>query len=264
MVRIAHAPTNRAIKSTDALIAVVEAFRAEGLPVELDLIEQVTLGECLARKAAADIYFDQVILGYGCNAIEAWGMGIPVIAGADPWTLERMRREFDGRLPFLVATEETIADVLRRWWSAPTCGPRWGPVGHGARRALPRRGALRSSGWSTSTCGRSPGAPRTRPAAQRRQCRGSGIVVSIDWTDRRRAVASALRARGVESDLLDADLTAYARAAIEEIVGPGIGPTTGLIRSTVGRPCLLVSPPIARHSYHRVTEAGHRARGRYE
>lgn len=112
-VRIAHAPTSRQIKSTDALIAAVETLKGEGLPVELDVIEGMTWAQCLARKAKADIYFDQVKLGYGCNAVEAWGMGMPVVAGADAWTLDRMRSEFGGELPFVEATEGTIADVLR-------------------------------------------------------------------------------------------------------------------------------------------------------
>ncbi len=112
-VRIAHAPTDRGIKSTDALIAAVDALKAEGLPVELDVIEGVSWAQCLARKAAADIYFDQVQLGYGCNAVEAWGMGMPVIAGAAPWTLDRMGKEFGGVLPFYTATEDTILDAVR-------------------------------------------------------------------------------------------------------------------------------------------------------
>jgi hypothetical protein len=66
----------------------------------------------MAIKATADIYFDQVILGYGCNAVEAWGMGIPVIAGAQPWTLNKMT-ELWGGLPFYSATEQTIADSIR-------------------------------------------------------------------------------------------------------------------------------------------------------
>ena len=41
-------------------------------------------------------------------------MGIPVVAGADDWTLDAMRREFGTRtLPFMVATETSIADALR-------------------------------------------------------------------------------------------------------------------------------------------------------
>jgi hypothetical protein len=124
VVRVAHSPTFRTLKSTEAVISAVADLQAEGLPVELDLIERVTWGECLRRKARADIYIDQVILGYGCNAIEAWGMGLPVIAGVDPdradavnhpipgSTRDRMLREF-GSLPFYEASESTIVDTLR-------------------------------------------------------------------------------------------------------------------------------------------------------
>jgi hypothetical protein len=113
-VRIVSAPTNREIKSTDALEAAVRELQAEGLPVDLVIVQGKTWAECLAVKATADIYFDQVQLGYGCNAIEAWGLGIPVVAGADDWTLDAMRREFGTKaLPFMVATETSIADALR-------------------------------------------------------------------------------------------------------------------------------------------------------
>lgn len=114
LVRIVSAPTNRAIKSTDALEQAVRELQAEGLPVELVLVEGKTWEQCLKVKATADIYFDQVKLGYGCNAVEAWGMGIPVVAGADDWTLNRMKQEWNTEiLPFYEATEQTIADRLR-------------------------------------------------------------------------------------------------------------------------------------------------------
>lgn len=111
-IRVVSAPTNRVWKSTDALEVAVRALRAEGLPVDLVLVEGKPWAECMEIKATADIYFDQVILGYGCNAIEAWGMGIPVVAGADAWTTARMLDEF-GTLPYLEATPETIAAALR-------------------------------------------------------------------------------------------------------------------------------------------------------
>ena len=128
-VLIAHAPTNRAIKSTAALIKAVERMQAEGLPVDLDLIERVPWTECLERKAKADIYFDQVILGYGCNALEAWGMGIPVVAGAADETLDEMERRF-GYLPFYHATEETIYDALRELVESPKLRAKYGRIGH--------------------------------------------------------------------------------------------------------------------------------------
>lgn len=86
-VLIAHAPTNREVKSTAAFLEAVDRLRAEGHDIEVDLIEGRTWDECLERKARADIYFDQVKLGYGNNSVECWGMGIPVIAGAAPVTL---------------------------------------------------------------------------------------------------------------------------------------------------------------------------------
>lgn len=128
-VLIAHAPTNRAIKSTEALIKAVERMQSEGLPVDLDLIERVPWTECLERKSKADIYFDQVILGYGCNALEAWGMGIPVVAGAADETLDEIERRF-GHLPFYHATEETIYDALKELVESPELRKQYGRIGH--------------------------------------------------------------------------------------------------------------------------------------
>jgi hypothetical protein len=134
-VRIVSCPTNREIKSTDALEAAVAQLQAEGLPVELVIVTGRPWAESLAVKATADIYFDQVGLGYGCNAVEAWGMGIPVIAGADPWTLARMRKEWNLRgntpLPFYPATEATIAESIRALVNAgPDSREEWADVGY--------------------------------------------------------------------------------------------------------------------------------------
>jgi len=119
MVKVAHAPTARKIKSTEPFLAAIARLQAEGYDVELDLIEKVPWDECLRRKASADIYFDQTILGYGNNAIEAWGMGIPVIAGAQEATLAEMRKRFSNELPFYQATEGTIYEALKALIQSP-------------------------------------------------------------------------------------------------------------------------------------------------
>jgi nucleotide-binding universal stress UspA family protein len=139
VLRIAHAPTNRAVKSTEAFLAAAERLGRE-LPVEVILIERTPWTECLRRKATADIYFDQVALGYGNNAIEAWGMGIPVVAGAARDTLDEMERRFGSTdhghqpqaLPFLLADEGSIYRALRLL-ADPEVRAAWGE--HGRRHA---------------------------------------------------------------------------------------------------------------------------------
>lgn len=110
VLRIAHAPTDRRVKSTAAFLRAVERLR-EHVPVELELIEGASWGECLTRKGGADIYFDQVMLGYGNNSIEAMAMGIPVIAGAADATLDEYQSRF-GQIPFYAADEGGIYSAL--------------------------------------------------------------------------------------------------------------------------------------------------------
>lgn len=126
-IRIVHCPTNRALKGTDVLIRAVRALVAKGLPVELVIVEGKTNAETLAEKAKADVVFDQLAYGYGCNAVEAWGMGVPVVAGADEWTLAEMRRQW-GDLPFYVATPEDLTDRLSQMLD-PAVRKEWGQRG---------------------------------------------------------------------------------------------------------------------------------------
>lgn len=115
---ISHCPTQRGYKNTEAFVAAVDRLVEKGRRVRLDLVEGVTWQQCLGRKARSDIHLDQMTYGYGCNAVEAWGMGIPVVAGVDeslvPGTRERMLDTFGGSLPFAEASEATIVDVLDR------------------------------------------------------------------------------------------------------------------------------------------------------
>jgi len=126
-VRIAHAPTERGIKSTEAFLAACERLSGS-YAIEVVLIEQQPWTRCLDLKATADIFFDQCILGYGVNALEAWGMGIPVIAGASEPILDRMRAEI-GKLPFYPTTEATIEQSLEALIAAPNLRQEWGERG---------------------------------------------------------------------------------------------------------------------------------------
>lgn len=147
-VRVVTCPTNREIKSTATLEAAVRRLADEGLDIDLVVVEGLRWEEALKIKATADIYFDQVLLGVGCNAIEAWAMDIPVIAGAGPWTLGQMERTW-GDIPFRQATEETIGDAVLDLAVHPKKRESWAKKGkahvlrfHDERPALARLAEL--------------------------------------------------------------------------------------------------------------------------
>lgn len=108
VLRIGHNPTNRGWKSTDTLITAVEKLKPE-IPIELVLVERQPWSVSLRAKSTIDVYFDQVKLGYGNNAIEAWGMSVPVIAGGAESTLREMQSRF-GQLPFYQA-EDSVHSI---------------------------------------------------------------------------------------------------------------------------------------------------------
>lgn len=127
-VRIVHCPTNRAGKHTELLIATVKKLQ-KTLPVELVLVEGKTNADVLYEKAKADIVFDQLMWGYGCNSVEAWAMGVPVISGADDWTSSRMTEEWGG-LPFYAATEDTLEQAIRDMVESKELRAEWGQRGY--------------------------------------------------------------------------------------------------------------------------------------
>lgn len=108
-VRIAHAPTSRAKKGTDAVIAACEQ-----LPVELDLIENVRHDEAIERYKRADILVDQLEIGWhGVFAIEGMALGKPVVGYIRDEPRERTERAFGLELPIVNATRDDLAARLR-------------------------------------------------------------------------------------------------------------------------------------------------------
>ena len=117
-IRVGHAPTNAAIKGTAAFAEAMHRLSGR-YPVEPVLIQRMTWKQCLALKATCDILFDQPVLGYGVNAIEAWAMGLPVVAGvADPRVRGIMLATW-GRLPFVEADETGLEAALERLIADP-------------------------------------------------------------------------------------------------------------------------------------------------
>jgi glycosyltransferase involved in cell wall biosynthesis len=116
-VRIAHAPNHRGFKGTEFIIAAVEQLRAEGLDVELVLIEGVQNSE--VRRIfthEVDVLCDQIIAtGYALNAMEGMAAGLPVVANLEDDRLTAVLRRYSylDECPILSASPETIAERLR-------------------------------------------------------------------------------------------------------------------------------------------------------
>lgn len=132
-VRIAHAPTDRSVKSTETVVKAVETLQKRGYPVELLLIERQTHAKTIEIKAKhADILVDQLKLGYGCNAIEAWAMGIPVIGGVTQyaeWRDHMLARFAPDGLPFYEANEENLTERIAQLVRSVALREHWAAVG---------------------------------------------------------------------------------------------------------------------------------------
>ncbi len=106
---VTHAPTNRMIKGTRYVMMAKRQLRGQA---DFVIIQRQPWIICLTLKASSHIFIDQLSLGYGNNAIEAWAMDLPVIAGATPQIIAKMTEVYEGQLPFFLATRETLRDRL--------------------------------------------------------------------------------------------------------------------------------------------------------
>jgi glycosyltransferase involved in cell wall biosynthesis len=79
-IRVLHAPNHRVIKGTQYFMKAVDDLLAEGLEIELVLLEKVSNEEIKRVMASVDIVADQLIIGwYAMFAIEAMAMEKPVL-----------------------------------------------------------------------------------------------------------------------------------------------------------------------------------------
>jgi glycosyltransferase involved in cell wall biosynthesis len=108
---VLHAPSNRASKGTAEILAAIDQLRGRGVRLRLDLVENVTRDQALARLAQADIAIDQLKVGwYGGFAVEAMSLGKPVICHIKDETPGD--NPFGEELPIVRTGPETLADDL--------------------------------------------------------------------------------------------------------------------------------------------------------
>jgi glycosyltransferase involved in cell wall biosynthesis len=121
-VRVMHAPNHRGVKGTEFLVAAVETLRAEGLDIDLELVEGRPNEEVRALMQEVDVFADQFILtGYGLAAVEAMASGLPAMCNLEDDYVMRVFRlySFFGECPVVSASPELIADRLRLLVTSP-------------------------------------------------------------------------------------------------------------------------------------------------
>ena len=106
---IVHAPSSRAKKGTEHVIAA-----CEGLAADLRIVEGLHHDEALALYRDADIVVDQLNAGwYGLFAIECMALGKPVVAFLHNEAVRRTEEAFGVDVPIVSATAETLRERLR-------------------------------------------------------------------------------------------------------------------------------------------------------
>jgi hypothetical protein len=107
ILRIGHAPTNRAAKGSDVIIPIVKDLE-QNYAIKLILIENLPYQDALKRKAKCHIFIDQIgDLGYGINSLESLAMGIPTCSCLAPGFDEQYPDH-----PFIVIDSENLKSQL--------------------------------------------------------------------------------------------------------------------------------------------------------
>ncbi len=114
---ISHSPNHRGFKGTSFIVCAVNELIAEGLQIELVLIEGKKNTEVKAiLEEKIDLHIEQIIAtGYALSAIEGMAAGLPVIANLESKDYQTLfsRWSFLGECPIISSTPENIKDVIR-------------------------------------------------------------------------------------------------------------------------------------------------------
>lgn len=115
-LRVLHAPNHRAIKGTEQILFAVAELEAEGIPIELVLVEKKPNAEVKEAMAECDVVLDQLVIGwYAMFALEGMAMSKPVICYLrdDLVDLYLSTGAISEPPPLISATQITIKDRLR-------------------------------------------------------------------------------------------------------------------------------------------------------
>ena len=111
---ILHAPSNRKIKNTLAVIGAIDTLKDEGLEIELNLVENVEHKKLMGMISESNIIVDWINPDfgiYGVLSIEAMAIGRPVICTLT----ESLYKEYD--LPIINCHPNDLSNTIRNLYS---------------------------------------------------------------------------------------------------------------------------------------------------
>jgi glycosyltransferase involved in cell wall biosynthesis len=118
---VVHAPTDRAVKGTRHVVAAVERLRADGVDVELRLVEGAPHSEARELYAGATLAVDQLLLGwYGSFGVELMALGKPLVCFLRHEDLGVLPAGMRVELPVESATPDDLPEVLRGLLARPS------------------------------------------------------------------------------------------------------------------------------------------------
>jgi glycosyltransferase involved in cell wall biosynthesis len=131
-VNVLHIPNHRGAKGTEFLIHEVEKLKADGLRVNLLLLEKVPNDRVKEAMQEVDVLADQFIIsGYGLAAIEGMACGLPVLSNLDYSTYMRLFRRYSflNECPIVSTTPEMIYPILKFLITQPKLREQLGRAG---------------------------------------------------------------------------------------------------------------------------------------
>ena len=116
VVKILHTPNHKGFKGTEFLVQAIEELKAEGIKVELILLENIQNEEVKKIMQDVDILAEQFIgTGYALSGIEGMASGLPVLANLENEAYTRIFRRYSflNECPILSTTPEILKENLK-------------------------------------------------------------------------------------------------------------------------------------------------------
>lgn len=116
-LRVFHAPNHKTIKGSEHFMRAVEELRAEGVDIELVMVQRVPNEVIRQTMRQVDVVADQLIVGwYAMFALEAMAMGKPVLCYLREDLLDLYQVEGllePGEMPIINTNPLTVKETLR-------------------------------------------------------------------------------------------------------------------------------------------------------